>query len=185
MRDAAPAELPFPVFRLDDDGWLDQLVGWVMFGGLVAEALAPVRRMRQRLLLALEVLAQAPGRVAAVALLGTLAVVAVGAIALVGLGAILPVDIQYPTAFDDGENKPLDAANRYVLHFDKGQTPPTNVGWSISMYDPQGYYEREGQPGPYFEGYWNTWMSGQPQGRPTVNPLKEDAGCLPKEQPGA
>jgi hypothetical protein len=61
-------------------------------------------------------------------------------IALVGLGAILPVDIQYPTAFDDGDNKPLDAAHRYVLHFDKGQTPPTNVGWSISMYDPQGYY---------------------------------------------
>ena len=46
-------------------------------------------------------------------------------IALVGLGAILPVDIQYPTAFDDGDDKPLDAANRYVLHFDKGQTPPT------------------------------------------------------------
>lgn len=61
-------------------------------------------------------------------------------IALVGLGAILPADIQYPTAFDDGENKPLDAANRYVLHFYKGQTPPTNVSWSISMYDPQGYY---------------------------------------------
>ena len=61
-------------------------------------------------------------------------------IALVGLGAILPADIQYPTAFDDGENKPLDAANRYILHFDKGQTPPTNVSWSISMYDPQGYY---------------------------------------------
>ena len=64
--------------------------------------------------------------------------------ALVGLGAILPVDIQYPTAFDDGENKPLDAASRYVLHFDKGQTPPTNVGWSISMYDPQGYYVPNG-----------------------------------------
>ena len=33
-------------------------------------------------------------------------------IALVGLGAILPVDIAYPTAFDDGDNKPLDAAKR-------------------------------------------------------------------------
>ena len=50
------------------------------------------------------------------------------------------MDIAYPTAFDDGDNKPLDAANRYVLHFDKGQTPPANVSWSISMYDPQGYY---------------------------------------------
>jgi Spirocyclase AveC-like len=53
------------------------------------------------------------------------------------------------------------------------------------VYDPQGYYEREGQPGPYFEGYWNTWMTAQPEGRPKVNPLKEDAACLPKEPPGA
>ena len=61
-------------------------------------------------------------------------------IALVGLGAIQPIDIDYPTAFDDGDGKPFDGANRYVLHFDKGQTPPTNVTWSLSMYDPQGFY---------------------------------------------
>jgi hypothetical protein len=61
-------------------------------------------------------------------------------IALVGLGAIQTVDIGYPTAFDDGDGKPLDGANRYVLHFDKDQTPPTNVTWSVSMYDPQGFY---------------------------------------------
>lgn len=46
-------------------------------------------------------------------------------------------------------------------------------------YDPQGYYEREGQPGPYSEGFWNTWMTGQPEGRPKVNPLKEHPRCLP------
>ena len=61
-------------------------------------------------------------------------------IALIGLGGIRPDDVVYPTAFLDGENKPLDAANRYVLHFDKGQTPPTNATWSVAMYDPQGYY---------------------------------------------
>jgi hypothetical protein len=38
------------------------------------------------------------------------------------------------------------------------------------VYDPNGIYEREGQPGPYFEGHWNTWMSGQPLGRPDVKP---------------
>jgi hypothetical protein len=53
------------------------------------------------------------------------------------------------------------------------------------VYDPQGYYEREGQPGPYFEGYWNTWMTAQPEGRPQVNPLKEDAACLPQQNAGA
>jgi len=61
-------------------------------------------------------------------------------IALIGLGGIRPVDVVYPTAFLDGEEKPLDSANRYVLHFDKGQEPPTNAIWSLSIYDPQGYY---------------------------------------------
>jgi len=61
-------------------------------------------------------------------------------IALVGLGAIEPRDVVYPTAFIDGEGKPLDGANRYLLHFDKGQTPPTLATWSVSMYDPQGFY---------------------------------------------
>jgi hypothetical protein len=61
-------------------------------------------------------------------------------IALIGLGGIWPHDITYPTAFEDGNGKPLDAANRYLLHFEKGQTPPTNAFWSISIYDPDGYY---------------------------------------------
>jgi hypothetical protein len=61
-------------------------------------------------------------------------------IALVGLGAIQTLDVTYPTAFLDGDDKPLDATQRYVLHFDEGQLPPTNVTWSVSMYDPQGFY---------------------------------------------
>jgi Spirocyclase AveC-like len=45
------------------------------------------------------------------------------------------------------------------------------------VYDPQGFYEREGQPGPYSEGHWNRWMTAQPDGRPTVNPVKTDGYC--------
>ena len=41
-------------------------------------------------------------------------------IALIGLGGIWPQDVSYPTAFLDGDDKPLDGANRYVLHFDEG-----------------------------------------------------------------
>jgi hypothetical protein len=47
------------------------------------------------------------------------------------------------------------------------------------VYDPQGFYETEGQAGPYFEGYWNRWMTAQPNGRPGVNPVKEDGTCKP------
>lgn len=61
-------------------------------------------------------------------------------IALVGLGAIQPQDVVYPTAFLDGDGKVLDGGNRYVLHFGKGRTPPANATWSVSMYDPQGFY---------------------------------------------
>ncbi|PTU30500.1 spirocyclase AveC family protein [Stenotrophobium rhamnosiphilum] len=53
------------------------------------------------------------------------------------------------------------------------------------VYDPQGYYESEGQPGPFFEGYWNKITIGQPDGRPKVNPIKPDAVCSPKEKPNA
>jgi hypothetical protein len=61
-------------------------------------------------------------------------------IALVGLGGIRPDDVVYPTAFEDGDGKPFDGTHRYVLHFDKGQTPPTNATWSLAIYDPQGFY---------------------------------------------
>jgi hypothetical protein len=47
------------------------------------------------------------------------------------------------------------------------------------IYDPNGFYEREGQPGPYFEGHWNTWMSGQPSGRSDVEPPKNGGRCGP------
>jgi hypothetical protein len=60
-------------------------------------------------------------------------------IALAGLGANLPADAIYPTAFLDSDGKPLDAANRYVLHFEKGKTPPANAFWSITMYDKDGF----------------------------------------------
>jgi hypothetical protein len=61
-------------------------------------------------------------------------------IALVGLGAIQSADVVYPAAFIDGDGKPLDGAKSYVLHFDKSQWPPTQATWSVSLYDPEGFY---------------------------------------------
>jgi hypothetical protein len=60
-------------------------------------------------------------------------------VAFIGLGANLPADAVYPFAFVDGDDKPLNGANRYVVHFDKGQTPPANAFWSLTMYDAQGF----------------------------------------------
>ncbi len=48
------------------------------------------------------------------------------------------------------------------------------------VYDPQGYYEANGQPGPYSVGIWSTWMSGQPNGRPDVEPPADGGRCAPE-----
>ena len=60
-------------------------------------------------------------------------------VAFIGLGANLPADAIYPFAFVDGDGKPLHGANRYVVHFNKAQTPPANAFWSLTMYDAQSF----------------------------------------------
>jgi hypothetical protein len=56
-----------------------------------------------------------------------------------GLGANLPEDAIYPLNIGDSNGKPLEGANKYVLHFSKGETPPVNAFWSITLYDPEGF----------------------------------------------
>ena len=56
-----------------------------------------------------------------------------------GLGANLPEDAIYPINLADETGKPLDGGSNYVLHFDKGATPPVNAFWSVTLYDAQGY----------------------------------------------
>jgi hypothetical protein len=60
-------------------------------------------------------------------------------IAQFGLGANLPEDAIYPLNLADNEDKPLDGANRYTIHFDKGQTPPVDAFWSVTLYDKEGF----------------------------------------------
>jgi hypothetical protein len=60
-------------------------------------------------------------------------------VAFIGLGANRPADAIYPFAFVDGDGKPLNGAKRFVLHFDKGRTPPANAFWSLTMYDAQSF----------------------------------------------
>lgn len=60
-------------------------------------------------------------------------------VAMVGLGANLPEDAVYPLNLGDAEGKPLDGANRYVLHFEKDQIPPAKAFWSVTLYDQHGF----------------------------------------------
>ena len=56
-----------------------------------------------------------------------------------GLGANLPEDAIYPLNLADEAGKPLDGANAYTIHFEKGATPPVNAFWSITLYGPKGF----------------------------------------------
>ena len=46
-----------------------------------------------------------------------------------------PAEAVYMTYAKDSGNKPLSGANRYTVHFAKGQLPPVRAFWSITMYD--------------------------------------------------
>lgn len=61
-------------------------------------------------------------------------------VAPIGLGANLPADAVYPSAYVDGEGRPLSGANRYVLHFDQGSTPPVDAFWSVTTCNPQSFF---------------------------------------------
>jgi hypothetical protein len=60
-------------------------------------------------------------------------------VAQVGLGANLPEDAIYPLNLVDDAGKPLDGANKYALHFEKGDLPPANAFWSVTLYDSDGF----------------------------------------------
>jgi hypothetical protein len=63
-------------------------------------------------------------------------------VTLIGLGANRPQDAVYPVDEVDQDGKPLNGANnnKYVMHFAKGETPPVNAFWSLTMYDTRYFF---------------------------------------------
>jgi len=57
-----------------------------------------------------------------------------------GLGANLPEDAIYPGTAVDSEGQSLTGSQRYILHFAKGQLPPVNAFWSVTLYSPEGFF---------------------------------------------
>jgi hypothetical protein len=58
----------------------------------------------------------------------------------IGLGANRPQDAIYPTSEKDAEGNPYDGANKYVMHFEKGQMPPAKGFWDLTMYDAEYFF---------------------------------------------
>jgi hypothetical protein len=56
-----------------------------------------------------------------------------------GLGALLPEETIYAISRTDIDKQPLSGIHQYLMHFDKGKTPPVDAFWSISMYNATNY----------------------------------------------
>lgn len=61
-------------------------------------------------------------------------------ITAIGLGANRPQDAVYPTSEIDVEGKPYMGKNNYVMRFPKGQLPPVDGFWSLTMYDAEYFF---------------------------------------------
>jgi hypothetical protein len=57
-----------------------------------------------------------------------------------GLGANRPEDAIYPTSEGPDIVQKYSGANKYVVHFDKGRTPPVDGFWSLTMYNAQYFF---------------------------------------------
>ncbi|HTR04975.1 MAG TPA: DUF1254 domain-containing protein [Thermoanaerobaculia bacterium] len=53
----------------------------------------------------------------------------------IGLGANRPQDAVYPTSEGPDAIKKYGGEHKYVMHFEKGQMPPVDGFWSLTMYD--------------------------------------------------
>jgi hypothetical protein len=59
---------------------------------------------------------------------------------LLGPGWNRPEDAVYLTGRVDSEGKTLSGAHEYVVHFAKGEQPPVQGFWSLTMYDTEGFF---------------------------------------------
>ena len=58
----------------------------------------------------------------------------------IGLGANRPEDAIYPMSEGPDILQSYNGAKKYVMHFPKGQLPPVNGFWSLTMYDAQYFF---------------------------------------------
>jgi len=61
-------------------------------------------------------------------------------ITAIGLGANRPQDAVYPTSEKDAEGKIYEGTNKYIMHFEKGQMPPVDGFWDLTMYNAEYFF---------------------------------------------
>ena len=58
----------------------------------------------------------------------------------IGLGANRPEDAVYPTSLKDAKGDDYSGKYKYVMRFPKGQLPPAQGFWSLTMYNAQYFF---------------------------------------------
>jgi hypothetical protein len=58
----------------------------------------------------------------------------------IGLGANRPQDAVYPTSLKDADDRAYDGADKYVMRFPKGELPPVQGFWSLTMYNEKYFF---------------------------------------------
>lgn len=61
-------------------------------------------------------------------------------VAFAGLGCNLPEDALYPNLAVDKNGNLLDGNKKYTLTFPKGELPPADAFWSLTLYDKKGFH---------------------------------------------
>jgi len=62
------------------------------------------------------------------------------AVAQWGLGGNIAQEALHPGGFTDSQGNPLSGNGSYLIHFSRGQIPPVDAFWSISMYNDKGLF---------------------------------------------
>jgi hypothetical protein len=86
------------------------------------------------------------------------------AVAEGGLGANVPAEAIYAKAQADDNDKPLSGTGKYVMHFARGNLPPVDAFWSLTMYNATTYMLVANPEGRYAIGDRTPGLQYNPDG---------------------
>ena len=98
------------------------------------------------------------------------------AIAFRSLAGNAPEEAIYFNADKDVSGQPLDGANRYTMRFEKGQLPPVDGFWSLTMYDGKTFFMVENPKKRYSIGSQTPGLAFAPDGSLTIYIQHESPG---------
>jgi hypothetical protein len=98
------------------------------------------------------------------------------AIAFRSLAGNAPEEAIYFNADKDISGQPLDGANRYTMRFEKGQLPPVDGFWSLTMYDGKTFFMVENPKKRYSIGSQTPGLTFAPDGSLTLYIQHENPG---------